>query len=96
MADDWRVQQLETIQYLRGQSFVRKAYTAYRPDWDHDHCAVCWTKIAEPRVEADALHEGYAVTADYENGADYEWVCADCFEFGKAEMEWSDVTQTPR
>jgi hypothetical protein len=27
-----------------------------------------------------AYREGYAVTAEYKWGEDYEWVCASCFE----------------
>ena len=96
MPEDWRTEQLETIPYLRGQSFIRKPYTAYRPDWDHDHCAVCWTKLAESHVEAEAEHEGFAVTAEYELGADYEWICAGCFDFAKEAMGWRDVTPPPK
>ena len=40
----------------------------------------------------DIIHEGYAVTSDYERGAEYEWVCPDCFELAKDEMNWRDVT----
>ena len=96
MAADWRVRQLELIPYLRGQSFVRKMYKARCSNWDQEHCEVCWTRIAEPAIGAGILHEGYAVTEDYEKGTDYHWVCADCFEFGKVEMGWIDLTQTPR
>jgi len=93
MTEDWRSKNLETVPYLRGQTFVRKAYTAPRPDWDHDHCAVCWVKLMEPKVSSDdIIHEGYAVTAEYQRGADYVWICPDCFEAGKGQMNWRDVT----
>ena len=93
MAEDWRSKNLDTVQRLRGQHFIRKPYSAYRPDWDHDHCAVCWVKLMEPNVSGEGIiHEGYAVTADYPHGADYEWICPDCFELGKDQMNWRDVT----
>jgi hypothetical protein len=93
MSDDWRTELLETIPYLRGQSFVRKPYTKYRPGWDHDHCAVCSVKFAEYDIEGEeVLHDGYAITAEYSKGADYEWVCAKCFEASKEPMKWTDVT----
>lgn len=93
MAEDWRAELLETIPELRGQSFVRKRYTEYRPGWDHDHCAVCGVKFAEYDIEGEAvLHEGYAITAEYRHGADYEWVCPECFDASKDRMGWRDVT----
>jgi len=47
----------------------------------------------EPSVSGEGIiHEGYAVTADYPHGADYEWICPDCFELGKDQMNWRDVT----
>ena len=93
MADDWRTEVLETIPYLRGQCFVRKPYKAYRPDWEHDHCAVCGVKIAEPNVAGDdVIHEGFATTSEYERGEDYEWVCAECFVASKEAMRWTDGT----
>lgn len=93
MSDDWRAEVLETLPYLRGHRFVRKPYKAYRPDWEHDHCAVCGVTLAEPTVEGDdVLHEGYAITSDYEHGADYEWVCAECFAESKDVMGWKNVS----
>jgi hypothetical protein len=93
MAEDWRAEVLETIPELRGQSFVRKKYTEYRPGWDHDHCAVCGVKFAEHDIGGErVLRDGYAVTADYKHGADYEWVCPECFIASKARMNWTVVT----
>ena len=93
MSDDWRTELLDMIPYLRGQSFVRKAYRDYRPGWDHDHCAVCGVKLAEPSIEGEGiLHEGLGITADYSHGADYEWVCPACFEACKDQMGWRDAT----
>ena len=94
MAEDWRAEVLETLPELRDQSFVRKQYAAYRPDWDHDHCAVCGVKFAEHDIEGETvLREGYAITADYKRGADYEWVCPECFEASKDIMNWKLATK---
>ena len=66
---------------------------AYRPDWEHDHCAICSATLMEKCAGVeDTLHEGFAITAKYEHGADYEWVCVDCFEASKDAMEWQDET----
>lgn len=96
MAKDWRLEQLETQPELRGIAFVRKPYRAYREGWDHDHCAGCWAKLAEMgSPDGDVLNEGYATTAEYVHGADYEWVCAVCFEAFAEEMGWLDATPIP-
>ena len=53
-----------------------------KPDWDHDHCAFCWTKFAEfdgPEI----LHEGYA-TEDR-----HEWVCQGCVGDFRQRFGWS-------
>lgn len=93
MSEEWRAGVLATLQYLQGQSFVRKSYQAYRVNWDHDHCAVCGVKLMEPRAEVeDVLHEGYATTSDYQHGEAYDWVCAECFAASKDVMGWSDAT----
>ena len=93
MSDDWRAELLRAIPYLRGQNFIRKTYTEYRPGWDHDHCAVCSVKFAEHDIKGEkVLREGYAITADYDKGANYEWVCPECFEASKDKMGWRDVT----
>jgi hypothetical protein len=71
---------------------MRKPYATYRPGWDHDHCAACNKKLAEPGIEgADVVHEGYATTSDYEKGADYEWVCVECFCDFKDDMSWMEA-----
>src|SRR5688500_8893495 len=94
MTKDWRLEQLEPLPFLRGVRFVRKPYRQYRSDWDHDHCVACWTKLAEPDVEgADVVHEGYATTAAFVRGCDYEWVCVPCFQLFRHEMQWVDVTE---
>jgi hypothetical protein len=93
MEKDRRLEHLETQPELRGVQFVRKHYRAYRPGWDHDHCVGCWATLAEPgSTEPDALHEGYATTERYFRGAEYEWVCPECFSLFAPEMGWSDVT----
>lgn len=97
MTKDWRLENLESNPQLFGISFIRKPYHAYRSDWNHDHCAGCWTRLTEPSLETEGeatLHEGYAVTDKYPFGAEYEWVCPSCFaEFGDA-MGFIDVTPT--
>ncbi len=87
--EDWRLQRAD--RFIPGTAFRRKPYRAPSPKWDHDHCAACWAKFAEYEGP-EYLHEGFAVTADYPKGEDYEWVCPECFEELKDQMSWVSVT----
>lgn len=86
ITEDWRYQ---SAQALRGQAFVFKPYTRYREGWDHDHCSACGDTLAEASLLPDALHAGWAVTADYVMGADHVWICPDCFTLLKDALEWT-------
>jgi len=93
MTKDWRLEQLQARPYLRGAAFLRKPYRQPSPEWDHDHCTACWTTLAEPHIKrADIIHEGYATTAEFVRGADYNWICVPCFEQFRDIMEWRDLT----
>ncbi|HYG98043.1 MAG TPA: class I SAM-dependent methyltransferase [Terriglobales bacterium] len=84
---DWRIANVER---LRGETFVKKPYLAPSPEWDHDHCSACWKRFSEgedPGVE----HIGYATTESYRYGADYEWVCIECFDDLRQALRWSEV-----
>ena len=75
--------------------FLRKPCKAYRPDWDHDHCAGCWAKFAEHSSDAEPIErEGYATTADYGKGADYVWICVPCFLLFRSQMGWIEVASS--
>ena len=84
---DWRI---DNAEHLRGLHLRRKEYRRWSDTWDHDHCAGCWAKFAE--FDGPDIHrEGYATCADYQRGADYEWICIQCFSELKSEMGWSEV-----
>lgn len=92
--NDWRRMGQES--FLRpGTRFVLKRYRAYSETWEHDHCAMCTVKFMDPSSAAamaspmsDVAVEGYATTSEFERGADYEWVCCNCFaDFGE-EFGW--------
>lgn len=92
VTEDWRLENLQMWPRLRGLRLIRKSYAVYRPGWDHDHCAACNKKLAAPGIEAaDTVHEGYATASDYEWGADYEWVCVECFRDFKDYMGWKEA-----
>ena len=67
--DDWRIRGQET--YLEGATLIRKRYTAWSEDWDHDHCVFCWATFMDPDLSPESrksvgqnpeiLTEGYAV-----------------------------------
>jgi len=85
---DWRA---ETSEFIRGERLCRKKYRAPSKEWDHDHCAACWAKFADfdgPGI----LHEGYATIAESKWGADYHWVCPQCFNDLHELMEWIEVS----
>jgi hypothetical protein len=92
MAEDWRLRHLETQPYLRGVTFVRKHYKAYRSGWEYDHCVACWVTLAGPEIKGtDIVHEGYATTPEFVRGADYDWVCLECFGLFREPMGWKEV-----
>lgn len=89
MAEDWRLEHLQTQPYLRGVKFYRKGYRAYRPGWDHDHCVACWAKFQEHGSDLEPVETlGYTTGQEYERGPGYEWVCSTCFADYKIEMGW--------
>ena len=67
-----------------------KRYTQRSESWEHDHCVTCWAKFADWEG-AEILHEGYATTDSYDKGADYDWVCAKCFDELKDDLDWTVV-----
>jgi hypothetical protein len=78
---------IDTAQALKGVRLQRRKWKATPDGSDHDHCAVCWAKLAEwdsPGI----LHEGYTTCDDFVHGAGYEWVCEMCFTDLKDDMEW--------
>lgn len=84
---DWRA---ETAEFIRGERLRRKKYKAPSKRWDHDHCAACWAKFADfdgPEI----LHEGYTTIAESKWGADYHWVCPQCFSDLRELMEWIEI-----
>ena len=90
MEKDWRYQHLQTQPYLLGVRWQMKTYRAPRADWDHDHCVGCWAKFMEHDSPAEPIeHEGYATTADYLKGAEFEWVCKKCFADFSEPMGWT-------
>jgi len=75
--DDWRRQGQE--EYLLGVRLTHKAYTPYRPGWEHDHCEFCGNKFS---LREGDLKRGYATDDNY------RWVCEPCFEDFREEFRW--------
>jgi len=86
--DDWRLTNQEA--FLADALLVRKPYRVYSEEWEHDHCAFCWAKFMDPTfskehrraIQADStiLVEGYTTTDAHPAGADYHWICPQCFD----------------
>lgn len=76
------------IERLRGRTFWRSSWARRSAHWDHDHCAVCWTKISDDS-DPNSIHAGFATGPDDTHGARYEWVCEPCFAKAAEQMGWS-------
>jgi hypothetical protein len=88
--EQWR---LDMGEAWRGVRFERKVYRRWNDSWDHDHCLLCGRTLAEAEEGyADAQHEGYATTEDYVHGAEYSWLCVDCFEDAHEALEWGPAS----
>lgn len=85
--NEWKI---DVGKRLKGQALRLKRYAQPSASWDHDHCVTCWAKFAE-RDGPDILHEGYATTDSYDKGADYAWVCPQCFDELKDDLGWTAV-----
>jgi len=83
--DDWR---LCFAGHLKDARFRWKQWYPPSESWDHDHCLGCWATF-NLNEGGDSLQEGYAITADYQWGADYVWVCPACFEDLNENLNWS-------
>jgi hypothetical protein len=81
---DWRI---DLAKRLKGEHLQFKQYRS-SPGWDHDHCILCFKKLAE-WDGPDIAHEGYTTLADYKFGADYHWVCRQCFSELREIMQWT-------
>ncbi len=79
--DDWRLKNQE--RYLKGATLIRKPYTDFSDNWEHDHCAFCSAKIS---TYPGTLSEGYATVKDGIVG--YHWICDECFKDFKDRFQW--------
>ena len=75
--NDWRLRNQE--HYLKGKTFVHRAWRPRAPEWEHDHCEFCGEKFSD--ADGD-LHEGYA-TED-----NYHWICPVCFRDFEVMFDW--------
>ena len=53
--EDYRLEDEEDWMY--GAKLERWPFTAPTPDWDHEHCVLCWAKFMEP-PHTDVEHGG--------------------------------------
>jgi hypothetical protein len=100
--DDWRLTGQED--YLAGADWIRKRYRVFSDTWEHDHCEFCWTKFMDPEFSlehrkyvaenSEVLTEGYTTTADHSQGAEFYWVCPQCFDDFTARFGWHVVEKS--
>lgn len=92
---DWRLENLQEQSYLRGVRFQRGRWRLRQADWDHDHCVGCHGRFAEfDRLDEPIFHDGFTTCADYQHGAEYDWVCPECFALFKDEMGWIEADES--
>jgi len=102
-ADDWRLTDQE--KHLHGAALAWKTYHAKSATWEHDHCAFCWAKFMDPAFSdahqrfieehPDVLSKGYTTTAEHEHGANYHWICKQCFEDFADLFQWHVEPSAP-
>jgi len=53
-----------------GQKFDPTKVDLIKGGWNHDHCEICHTTIAEGETEIEFENEGFY--------SEYEWICKNC------------------
>ena len=81
---DWRLKD-RPWDYIHNAklSYVR-TYRPYRKNWDHEHCAFCFTSIG---TNPDEKHSGYCTTDREPNRQ--EWFCETCYRDFAALFSWT-------
>lgn len=75
--DDWRRTWQDSLP--KGAVFRCVAqYVPPRPDWDHEHCELCFEKIG-----AGGIPGGYAAADGY------RWLCPVCWQDFHEEFDWT-------
>lgn len=77
------------LELLRGHRFT---FCEYEEEYngDHDHCYVCWAKIAA-YYWPGLLHEGYMTRSDIPIAPGIyqpRWVCKQCFDDLRETLQW--------
>jgi hypothetical protein len=65
--------------YQAGRTLRLSPWTESQLGWDHNQCAVCWTKIAEG-------DNAYVTAND-----NHHWIFPGCFEDFRTEFAWTVV-----
>jgi hypothetical protein len=82
---DWRLMGQQT--WLAGRELRWADWTAYRPGWDHDHCAFCQAEFAAAKTDHVEFTAGYVTADDGDT-----WICEACFEDFKDQFQWRVVS----
>ena len=80
--NDWRLTGHED--YLCDLTLYLRKYKAPKPEWDHDHCDLCWAELSE---RPDTLNEGYAFRDNS------RWICPKCFADFRETFRWKVVDE---
>ena len=80
---DWRNRGQDEYLIDISLKFVSK-YTKFSPEWEHEHCEFCTSKISE--YEGD-LHQAYC-TKD-----EKKWICEECFNDFKDMFRWKVIEE---
>ena len=73
---DWRLDGMERhFADLHGRTLLLVEFEPSE-NWDHEHCAFCWEKLAGPGVRWYLTEDGR------------DWICPVCFEDFKERFGW--------
>ncbi len=61
--------------YLVDHTFHWVIWTAYRENWDHDHCQFCAAEVSDRPVDEHTEYNAAWATEGYGH-----WICPTCFD----------------
>ena len=81
-SQDWRLEDYDG--YLDGETFRLENFVSTDTD-DHEHCAFCWQKITDLKIE-DCDPNGYHLITP--KAGQPNWVCKQCFNDFKDKLNF--------
>ncbi len=97
MVDDEQRREYWNCEHLYDTLWRFEVFRKPTPSWDHEHCHVCFRRIAEADYgDPEAVQEAYKYiypALPAEQTERNEWLCPDCFEELKGTFRWRVANQ---